>query len=144
MSSCSGSLGGRRRRNTKKHSHRRRHRTRRGGFAGASFGGIVDGMNGQPAGAAFTAVGVSGETPYAASNYGGAPSTANGYSGGRRRSRRGRKSRKSRHRMRGGGGTGGGGESGSRIMTSYGGESIGASAPGAAVRGPVYTGSPGV
>jgi hypothetical protein len=145
--------GGRRhgRRHTKKskksHIRRRRH-TLRGGVALPSFNGAVSGANGQPAGPDYSASGLSGRAFYPASNYTtGSPSTAsaNGYSalGGRRR-KSGKSRRKSRRGMRGGGGTGGGGEFGSRIMTSYGGESIGASAPGAAVRGPVYTGSPGV
>jgi hypothetical protein len=148
--------GGRRhgRRHTKKSkkSHTRRHgrrrHTLRGGVALPSFNGAVSGANGQPAGPDYSASGLSGRAFYPASNYTtGSPSTAsaNGYSalGGRRR-KSGKSRRKSRRGMRGGGGTGGGGEFGSRIMTSYGGESIGASAPGAAVRGPVYTGSPGV
>ena len=126
--------GGRRRRHTKKHRRSRRRHTRRGGFAPAGIIGTIPGQSGQPAGADFRAIGVSGGTPDSnASNYGGAPSTAVAY-GGRRRSRRGRKSRRSRYRMRGGGGTGGGGELSSRIFAGYGGESVGGNAPGAAVR----------
>ena len=134
--------GGRRRHTKKSKKHSRRRHTRRGGAAFASAGQPVLGQGGQPAGLEFSAVGVSGQTPYAASSYNGAPSTANGYSGGRRRSRRGRKSRKSRHRMRGGGGTGAGGDAGSRIATEFRGPVSGVNW-GVAERGAVYTGSPG-
>ena len=110
-----GTCGGRRR--TKKHARRRRHRTRRGGFAPASFSGAVAGMNGQPAGADFRAIGVSGAGPgYEASSY--------GQKGGRR-SRRGRRGhRRSRRRMRGGdasamGGLGKGGVSASFTGGDY-------------------------
>jgi hypothetical protein len=129
---------GRRSRKLKKSkkSRKQSRRTRRGGFAPASFAGAITGANGQPAGADFRAVGVSGSSANPnASNY--TQSAAGTYAayGGRKRGSRSRK-----YRSRGGGGTGGGGE-GSRIFTSYGGESVGASAPGAAIRGPVYTGS---
>ena len=133
---------GRRSRKLKKSkkSRKQSRRTRRGGFAPASFTGAITGANGQPAGADFRAVGVSGSSPNAgASNY--TQSAAGTYAayGGRRGKRGSRRSRK--YRSRGGGGTGGAGEAGSRIFTSYGGESVGASAPGAAIRELVYAGS---
>jgi len=125
-------MGGRRR--SKKSKSRKNRKTRRGGFAPASFEGAVRGADGQPAGAAFTAAGVSGShVNMNASNYGGAPSTAAGYSGGRRsRKHRSRKHRSRRMR---------GGSDGSRVFTEFRGESIGGNAPSAAIRGPVYTGS---
>ena len=69
--------------------------------------------------------------PYAASNYTtGSPSTANGYMGGRRKSKKSRKSRRSRHRMRGG--TGG-------MSVGYGftGDPVGGVAVGRSVIAPV-------
>jgi len=129
------SAGGRRRRSKK---HRR---TRRGGFAPASFRGAVEGMGGQPAGPDFGAVSVSGPTPNTnASNYGQATAGTYASYGGRRRSRRSRKTRRSRrHRMRGGGGTGGGGEI-SRIFAGYQGDTIG---PAGAIRVAAPAGSQG-
>lgn len=142
METKSSCTGGRRRRHTKKHSHRRRRHTRRGGAAFADFRTVENYPGGH--------VDVRGATSVAektanteASNYGGAPSTANGYSGGRRRSRRGRKSRRSRHRMRGGGGTGAGSDTGSRIQASFVGPVSGVNW-GVAERTGVYTGSQGV
>jgi hypothetical protein len=130
---------GRRSRKLKKSkkSRKQSRRTRRGGFAPASFAGAITGANGQPAGADFRAVGVSGSSANTnASNYTqSAAGTYAAYGGRKRGSRRSRK-----YRSRGGGGTGGGGE-GSRIFTSYGGESVGASAPGGAIRVPAYGGS---
>ena len=129
---------GRRSRKLKKSkkSRKQSRRTRRGGFAPASFAGAITGANGQPAGADFRAVGVSGSSANTnASSYTqSAAGTYAAYGGRKRGSRRSRK-----YRSRGGGGTGGG--EGSRIFTSFGGESVGASAPGGAVRGPVYAGS---
>ena len=120
-----------------KKSRKQSRRTRRGGFAPASFAGAVVGANGQPAGADFRAVGVSGSSANPnASSY--TQQTAGTYAayGGRRK-----KSRSRKYRSRGGGGTGGAGETGSRIFASYQGESVGASAPGGAVRVPTYAGS---
>jgi hypothetical protein len=123
-------------RKSRKHSRR----TRRGGFAPASFSGAITGANGQPAGADFRAIGVSGSSanPNASSYTQNTAGTYAGY-GGRRGKRGSRRSRK--YRVRGGGGTGGGSDTGSRIFASYQGESIGASAPGGAVRVPTYAGS---
>jgi hypothetical protein len=124
--------GGRRRHTKKSKKHSRRRHTRRGGAALASYNGPVLGQGGQPAGASFSAVGVSGATPNTnASNYGGAPSTSTGYSGGRR-SRRGRKShRRSRHRMRGGNASApmGGEGKGGGVATSFVGDIGGANWP---------------
>ena len=81
--------------------------------------------------AVWTGTGVSGSQPVV-SGYNAAPSTMSGYSGGRRR--RGRKTRRHRRRsMRGG-------SDGSRVLSSFAGESIGGTAPGAAVRAGVATG----
>jgi hypothetical protein len=124
-------MGGRRR--SKKSKSRKNRKTRRGGAAPPSFEGAIRGADGQPAGAAFTAVSTAGLHPVAGSSYSGAPSTAAGYSGGRR-SRKHRHRRHRSRRMRGG-------SDGSRVFTEFRGESIGANAPSAAVRGPVYTGS---
>jgi hypothetical protein len=130
---------GRRSRKLKKSkkSRKQSRRTRRGGFAPASFSGAVVGANGQPAGADFRAVGVSGSSANSnASSY--TQNTAGTYAayGGRKRRSRSRK-----YRSRGGGGTGGAGETGSRIFTSFEGNSVGASAPGGAIRVPTYAGS---
>jgi hypothetical protein len=130
---------GRRSRKLKKSkkSRKQSRRTRRGGFAPASFSGAVVGANGQPAGADFRAVGVSGSSANSnASSY--TQNTAGTYAayGGRKRRSRSRK-----YRSRGGGGTGGAGETGSRIFASYQGDSVGASAPGGAIRVPTYAGS---
>ena len=130
-SKCSS--GGRRRHTRKSRKTRKVRRTRhsrRGGFAPASFQGVVTGANGQPAGAQFGAVGVSTSSPNTnASNYTGAADTSAGYSGGRRR--RGRKSRKTRrHRMRGGTG-------GQSVGYGFAGESVGGTAVGRPVWGPV-------
>jgi hypothetical protein len=133
---------GRRSRKLKKSkkSRKQSRRTRRGGFAPASFSGAITGANGQPAGADFRAVGVSGSSANTnASSY--TQNTAGTYAayGGRKRRSRSRGSRK--YRSRGGGGTGGAGETGSRIFASYQGDSVGASAPGGAIRVPTYAGS---
>jgi hypothetical protein len=133
---------GRRSRKLKKSkkSRKQSRRTRRGGFAPASFAGAITGANGQPAGADFRAVGVSGSSANPnASSY--TQNTAGTYAayGGRRGKRGSRRSRK--YRSRGGGGTGGAGETGSRIFTSFEGESVGVSAPGGAIRVPTYAGS---
>lgn len=124
---------GRRRRHTKK-QRRSRHRKLRGGEH-PSFTGVEN----HPGGHIDVRAGTTMSTP----NF--VPASYEPVSGGRRRTRRSRRSRRSRrHRMRGGGGTGGGGDTGSRIMTSFGGESVGGVAVGSAVRGPVYAGSQGV
>jgi hypothetical protein len=134
---------GRRSRKLKKSkkSRKQSRRTRRGGFAPASFSGAITGANGQPAGADFRAVGVSGSSanPNASSYTQNTAGTYAAYGGRKRGSRRSRRSRK--YRIRGGGGTGGAGETGSRIFTSFEGESVGASAPGGAIRVPTYAGS---
>jgi hypothetical protein len=132
---------GRRSRKLKKSkkSRKQSRRTRRGGFAPASFAGAITGANGQPAGADFRAVGVSGSSANTnASNY--TQSAAGTYAAYGGRKRGSRRSRSRKYRSRGGGGTGGGGE-GSRIFASYQGDSVGASAPGAAIRELVYAGS---
>lgn len=121
---------GGRRRHTKK-SKKSRRRTRRGGFAPASFQGAVLGANGQPAGAQFGAVGVSGSSANPnASSY--TQNTAGTYAayGGRRRKSRGRKSRRSRHRMRGGTG-------GMSIGYGFTGDPVGGVAVGRSVIAPV-------
>jgi hypothetical protein len=131
---------GRRSRKLKKSkkSRKQSRRTRRGGFAPASFTGAINGANGQPAGADFRAVGVSGSSanPNASSYTQNTAGTYAAYGGRKRGSRRSRK-----YRSRGGGGTGGAGETGSRIFTSFEGQSVGASAPGGAIRVPTYAGS---
>lgn len=131
-------MGGRRRRHTKKskkHSRRHRRHTRRGGFAPASFSGAVLGANGQPAGAAYGAVGVSGSSANPnASSYAGAPDTMKAYGGGRRR-----RGRKTRRRMRGGDASPMGGEGHGGMSSAFGGESVGFNAPGAAVHYGVST-----
>jgi hypothetical protein len=116
------------RRRTKK-SKKSRRRTRRGGFAPASFQGAVLGANSQPAGAQFGAVGVSGSTANPnASSY--TQNTAGTYAayGGRRKSK-GRKSRR-RYRMRGGTG-------GMSIGYGFTGDPVGGVAVGRSVIAPV-------
>jgi len=102
-------------RSRRRTKHQRRRRYRGGEFASAA--GMIAGQNGQPAGMAYTGANISG-TEFGGASY--APTT-----GGRRLTRRHRHRRRHRRQR---GGTGGMG-----CSSGFGGESIGANAPGAAV-----------
>jgi hypothetical protein len=116
--------GGRRR--TKKHKRHTRRRYTRGGFTAASLKGVEN----YPGGHVDVRSGVTmSGSNFETLGYNGSPSGLVAY-GGRRR---GRKTRRRRRSMRGG-------SDGSRVFSSFAGESVGGTAPGSAVHSGVATG----